>query len=672
MADRCENPKIREARSLSSKVFQSKTFSDLLTSNARGETRAFPIYLPMKASLYLLAIIMTSCNVFQAERDSLVTIKTIYVVSIDSLKNSASDLILMIEQKNHTEAVKAFNKARTFYKRGEFLTEYYFPAVAKAMNGPALDKLEEDDAKVIEASGFQVIEEMLFPAFDSAQYNELVDACRILSSTVKRLEEVTKTTEFSKENVFEATRLGLLRLVTLGLSGFDSPIQKNSIAEARESLNGIESTLLSFSADLSPEERTICSYITTEFYFCQKELSKPVSFDEFDRAYFITRFFNPLCKRILDYQKSLGIENNPWPSALNRSSENFFAENAWNPQYFAPGDGRENDKHMKELGKVLFNDPILSGNNARTCASCHKPSNAFADNLDQSLAFNLQGKIKRNTPSLINCALQQAQFWDGRVSFIEDQISQVLHNPDEMHGRLDQSTEMISRSPEYISMFTEAFRDSSRDIVNETNIRIAIAAYVRSLTSLNSKFDGYMRGNYDALSEDEINGFNLFMGKAKCGTCHFMPLFNGSVPPFYKETESEVLGVPATAVKTKAEIDDDKGRFHLFPHGLLEGMFKTPTVRNAALTAPYMHNGIFNTLEDVLDFYNEGGGAGIGVDIQNQTLPPEKLNLSVTEQKQIIAFIHALTDTTNLTSIPSRLPMLGSEKLNARRIGGTY
>jgi cytochrome c peroxidase len=149
------------------------------------------------------------------------------------------------------------------------------------------------------------------------------------------------------------------------------------------------------------------------------------------------------------------------------------------------------------------------------------------------------------------------------------------------------------------------------------------------------------------LNKNEANGFNLFMGKAKCGSCHFMPLFSGAKPPRYYYIESEVLGVPSVANKKKARLDSDSGRYLITQSPVHLFSFKTPSLRNVALTAPYMHNGIFKTLEEVVDFYNQGGGQGLGIAPPNQTLPFEKLSLTKKEKKDVVAFMKTLTDTTS-------------------------
>ena len=136
------------------------------------------------------------------------------------------------------------------------------------------------------------------------------------------------------------------------------------------------------------------------------------------------------------------------------------------------------------------------------------------------------------------------------------------------------------------------------------------------------------------------------MGKAKCGTCHFMPLFSGAKPPRYYYIESEVIGVPAATAKKNAVLDKDSGRYTItgFPIHLFS--FKTPGLRNVALTAPYMHNGVFKTLEEVVDFYNEGGGKGLHIAPKNQSLPFDNLQLNAKEKRDLVAFLKTLSDTS--------------------------
>jgi cytochrome c peroxidase len=175
------------------------------------------------------------------------------------------------------------------------------------------------------------------------------------------------------------------------------------------------------------------------------------------------------------------------------------------------------------------------------------------------------------------------------------------------------------------------------------------------------------------LTTEEREGFQLFITKGHCASCHFLPLFSGTVPPEYKVSEWEVLGVPDVNDRAKAKLDTDPGRGGVHKTSLYRHAFKTPGLRNVALTAPYMHNGVFNSLDEVMNFYNAGGGKGWGLDVPNQSLSSEPLHLSNEEIKKIISFLHALTDTSGLTSRPTTLPAFPNDPdLASRKIGGDY
>ena len=163
------------------------------------------------------------------------------------------------------------------------------------------------------------------------------------------------------------------------------------------------------------------------------------------------------------------------------------------------------------------------------------------------------------------------------------------------------------------------------------------------------------------------------MGKAACGTCHFAPTFAGLVPPRFTETESEILGILKKFDTISPTLDTDAGRYSGHAKDqvpLYKRSFKTMTVRNSAITAPYFHNGAFATLDEVIEFYHRGGGAGLGLDVPYQTLPSEQLHLTRKEKKDIIAFLHSLTDTAGLTSKPQKLPFISGHA--ERIIGGLY
>nr|MCU0650243.1 hypothetical protein [Gemmatimonadaceae bacterium] len=229
-------------------------------------------------------------------------------------------------------------------------------------------------------------------------------------------------------------------------------------------------------------------------------------------------------------------------------------------------------------------------------------------------------------------------------------------NPAEMHGSLDAAVQRLDASPRVRERLRSAFRDAPAargdSAITAQRIRDAIAAWERSLVRLDSRFDRHVRGDTSALTPLERRGFNAFMGTGKCGTCHFAPLFGGTVPPGYQKGEFEVLGTPATARWQGARVDADPGRAGVTRVPLHQSAFKTPALRNVAVTAPYMHNGVYRTLDEVLEFYVRGGGAGIGAVLPHQTLPPDRVQLTRADRDAIIAFLGALTDTSAIVSAP--------------------
>ena len=175
--------------------------------------------------------------------------------------------------------------------------------------------------------------------------------------------------------------------------------------------------------------------------------------------------------------------------------------------------------------------------------------------------------------------------------------------------------------------------------------------------------------NKKDIDVDAKKGFNLFMSKAQCGTCHFVPQFNGVKPP-YVGSEFEVLGVPADT--GYHSLSTDVGRFAVNAAPEMLNAFRTGTVRNAAHTKPYMHNGVFTTLEQVIDFYDAGGGAGKGLKVSNQTLRSDSLKLFPSEKKSLIQFIVSLTENIKFELAPQNLPASNVKLLNNRKVGGLY
>ncbi|MEO1712073.1 MAG: cytochrome c peroxidase, partial [Bacteroidota bacterium] len=405
------------------------------------------------------------------------------------------------------------------------------------------------------------------------------------------------------------------------------------------------------------------------------------SFEDFDRLTFLKKYINPLYDEIYEVQLIMGVETikevDKTTKPINYNARNIFDEDFLNPSFFTQVAQVDITPERLELGRLLFFDPILSKNNQRACASCHQPEKGFTDGLPKSLAFNYEGSIERNSPTIINAAYSHRWFYDMRLEQLEKQIEHVVFNGEEFNTDFASIIKKIEGSNTYKKLFQEAYGTQVRQPVSQFTISNAILAFVSSQNGFSSPVDEYIRGERKELNESAKRGFNLFMGKAACGSCHFAPTFGGIVPPYYKESESEVLGIPVAADTANLVLDPDIGRYgnkRVPEHvDFYQYSFKTVTVRNVALTAPYMHNGAYPDLESVVDFYNRGGGAGMGIDLPNQTLPFSELNLNEQEQKDLVVFMEHLTDTTGMMTIPTQLPKVEAfPELNDRQLGGAY
>ncbi len=562
-------------------------------------------------------------------------VKAQFMRDIDNLDSTVSQLQRAITSRQAGPVVQAaFRRARLAYKRVEFLSAYYSPETTKALNGPNLPEVD-DDLRVNAPEGFQVLEELFFPMIDVANQAEAVQHVAVLRSNVNRLRKISEGNEVTDSHVFDAMRLEVFRVVTMGITGFDSPVAFHSLPEAASALESLQQQLGRYA--LAERNATLTEQLNQAFATAIGDLRSAKSFDNFDRLTFIEQRANVLSGLLLDAQKALSIPVFSESRLLSPSARTLTDSGVFDPSYFVNFDQQRTTSDRVALGKLLFYDPILSGHPGRTCATCHQPGRAFTDGEAKSLAVGFGGRrIARNAPTLLNASLQAAQFADSRVVFLEDQASDVIQNSDEMHGSLPKAVKALGQNQQYRTLFAKSYKEG----VTEPSLKNAIASYVRSLVSLDSRVDRHLRSQPVPLTAEEKQGFNLFMGKAKCATCHFFPLFNGTVPPAYQETESEVLGTPTTA--EGHQIDGDVGKYVMTKREPHRYAFKTPTVRNVAKTAPYMHNGVYRTLEEVVEFYNKGGGNGLGFNLANQTLPFDKLNLTVPEKKALVAFMKAL------------------------------
>jgi cytochrome c peroxidase len=290
------------------------------------------------------------------------------------------------------------------------------------------------------------------------------------------------------------------------------------------------------------------------------------------------------------------------------------------------------DAATAALGRELFFDRRLSPQGARACATCHVPSRAYSDGLVAPASLEPGTMLRRNTPSLLYAPVEALLTWDGRVRMADRQALMVLHTRAEMGSTDEQLAQVVASDPAYGA----AFRASFRDGVTPRNIGIALASFeARDLVPGNAPIDRFARGDDDALSPDERAGLDVFAGKGRCARCHVPPVFSGSRPPDFTAPVFAVLGVPSAPGATS--LDGDRGRGN--------GDFRVPTVRNVGRTAPYFHNGRYPTLDQVVDFYDKGGGRGLGVDVPEQDPEVRPLHLTREEKRVLLVFLReALTD----------------------------
>jgi cytochrome c peroxidase len=291
------------------------------------------------------------------------------------------------------------------------------------------------------------------------------------------------------------------------------------------------------------------------------------------------------------------------------------------------------------LGKQLYFDTRLSKDNTISCATCHDPALGWSDKgpTSKGIAGQMGG---RRSPPVSNSAYNPLQFWDGRSPSLEDQAKGPIQNPIEMGNTHQAMIRTVADIPGYVEEFRRVFGEGP---ITVQQVADAIAAFERTVVTTDSKFDRYARGDHAALTKLEKQGLEVFNGKGHCSACHWGANFS--------DGRFHNLGVPAADPK-----NPDQGRYAVTKNPADMGAFKTPTMRDASLRAPYLHDGSEKTLESVIDFYNRGAGKDANLD---PLMVP--LGLTRLEKKALVAFIKALVslnpEVAAVTPVPvSELP----------------
>jgi len=302
-----------------------------------------------------------------------------------------------------------------------------------------------------------------------------------------------------------------------------------------------------------------------------------------------------------------------------------------------------------ELGRMLFHDPLLSTDGSLSCASCHQQRFAFSDG-PKAFSMGVDGSLmERNTPPLFNLAWYPAMFWDGRSASLEDQVLHPVRDARELGAGWPVVVERLAQIEHYQRGFKAAFGAAPLD---SSLVAKALAQYLRTLVSADSKYDRVLRGEA-TLTDDEYAGFVIAneQNKGDCLQCH--------------STDRDALGTTRRfsnngldAARHPSEYRDP-GRGGVSGKAEDMGQFKIPSLRNVALTAPYMHDGRFATLEEVIAFYSDAVHAGVNTDPRMGTAQQGGAKLSALEQQQLLAFLHTLTDSSFITDPRHRDPFAG-------------
>jgi len=297
-------------------------------------------------------------------------------------------------------------------------------------------------------------------------------------------------------------------------------------------------------------------------------------------------------------------------------------------------EGNELTPERVALGHKLFFDPRLSGEGNMACATCHNPSLGWSDGLPTAKGFKSM-QLGRASPTIVNTAHNSIQMWDGRKKSLEDQAMGPMEATVEMNMDTMRLFKWLNNSKGYRALFEKAYPGQG---INADTLSKALATYERTVISNNSRFDNWVKGDAKSLNEREIDGFKLFTGKARCSVCHSAPNFTDN--GFHN------LGLPSWGIP-----EPDMGRYAQKPIKRMQGAFKTPTVREAARSAPYFHDGSATTLMEVVEHYDRGGSVKTNLSPEMQML-----NLTQQEKEDLVAFMKALTSPYLAVALPE-LPL---------------
>ena len=627
---------------------------------------------------------------------------SVIVVSFDKMANGEvyenlyakkvnefeSELLKLLETINTTDTkteagkasiLKSINSCRQNLKSIDVWLRYLEPVSYKLINGPLPVEWEtevfEKFEKPYKRNGSGLTLMTIYLDETESEKDSLIRMTdkALLGLKVFKADSITIGLK-SADVFYLCNRLYLLNLASIYTTGFECPNTEIVITELEEMLVNTKQIYSAFNVSFGnkPITNDYLNLYDKTITFVNSQSRDPEKFDHYT---FIKDYINPLFKLnqlMIQNHNVVSRSNNDY--TLNKNVTSIFSKQLFHAQNTRGIYNRVNDnealKEIDQLGKMLFYDPILSGNNLRSCSSCHKSTQYFTDTtVTSALQFNRKDNLNRNTPTLLNSNYNHLNMLDGFHLTLQDQAKAVMTNGIEMGGDAKDILKKVLSVKEYKLALKKLLKytPQEKDITMD-HIASALTFYYGKFSNYYSPFDLAMNGKTE-ITEEARKGFNMYMSKAQCATCHFVPQFNGVKPP-YVGSEFEVLGVPKD--KKYSALSNDRGRFEINPAKETLNAFRTGTLRNSMRTAPYMHNGVFTTMDEVIDFYNTGGGAGHGLALDNQTLSSDSLHLTKPEINLLKKFLESLNESIEFEPQPEKLPVSKNKTLNNRKVNGEY
>ncbi len=496
-------------------------------------------------------------------------------------------------------AIKQFNQVRNSYKS----LEWTFLPLSRKINSSIINSSKfwvwQDSIFVQnyeEAGTLQLIEKYLSKG--QVKTTALQQAIQATEKFITTWRKVWLNTNVSEVEVLYAIAVDLEQQYLLTLSGYDRLDTQQTKLEFNAVITNYEQQISQLNVP------SLKAFLTNKPFRKLKKQVKKNTFESLDRASLYKNEILPIYSQLIELLTAQSPTPPPWLSHLNLAQKNLFGEGGLRPSAFHQLRYEGNKTQLIQLGELLFYEPMLSGNNKRTCASCHKPQKAFSDGRQTSMGFDISKRVLRNSPSLLNATFSHAFSHDMSKLSLQDQIISVIYHPQEFRTTTPTIIKKLNSSSTYQQYFKACFPQTAQ--IDSTQVFDALIAYMGQLNAFDSPFDHYMRGQNDTLAQTILLGYNLFMGKGMCGSCHFPPLFSGLKPMAYQTQEYHSHGVSSHILLPK-KADPDPGLVK--SHNTNEKykyMYKTPSLRNLEITGPYMHNGIFPELDQVLNFIHTG------------------------------------------------------------------